>query len=94
VYGDAVALAGQGTVVVINRGVADGIEMGQVMAILKAGERKLDRSQPTERPTPIKMPDERNGLLMVFRPFEHLSYGLILNINDAVKVGDRVASPR
>jgi hypothetical protein len=94
VYGDAVALAGQGTVVVINRGVADGIEMGHVMAILKDGERKLDRSQPTERPIPIKMPDERNGLLMVFRPFEHLSYGLILNINDAVKVGDRVASPR
>jgi hypothetical protein len=94
VYGDAVALAGQGAVVVINRGLADGVEMGHVMAILKDGERKLDRSQPGERPTPIKMPDERNGLLMVFRPFEHLSYGLILGINDTVKIGDRVASPR
>ena len=31
---------------------------------------------------------------MVFRPFEHLSYALILEINDIVKVGDRVASPR
>jgi hypothetical protein len=94
VYGDAVALAGQNQVVVINRGTADGIEMGHVMAILKDGRRQLDRSQPGERGTPIKLPDERNGLLMVFRPFEHLSYALILEINDIVKIGDRVASPR
>ncbi len=94
VYGDAVAIAGQNQVVVINRGLADGMEMGHVMAILKDGERKLDRSQPGERPTEIKIPDERNGLLMVFRPFEHMSYGLILEINDTVKVGDRVTSPR
>ena len=78
----------------INRGTADGMEMGHVMAILKDGERRVDWSQPGERGTPIKLPDERNGLLMVFRPFEHLSYGLILEINDIVKVGDRVASPR
>ena len=94
VYGDAVALAGQSQVVVINRGTADGIEMGHVMAILKDGRRQLDRSQPGERGTLIKLPDERNGLLMVFRPFEHLSYALILEINDIVKIGDRVASPR
>lgn len=93
VYGNAVAIAGQNQVVVINRGTADGIEMGHVLAILKDGERRLDRSQPGER-TPIKLPDERNGLLMVFRPFEKLSYALILEINDIVKVGDRVVSPR
>jgi hypothetical protein len=94
VYGDAVVNAGQNQVVVINRGIADGVEMGHVMAILKDGQRQRDWSQPGERGTPIKLPDERNGLLMVFRPFEHLSYALILEINDAVKVGDRVASPR
>jgi hypothetical protein len=42
----------------------------------------------------MKLPDERNGLLMVFRPFEKLSYALILEINDTVKVGDRVVNPR
>jgi nucleoid-associated protein YgaU len=93
VYGNAVAIAGQNQVVVINKGTADGIEMGHVLAILTDGERRLDRSQPGER-TPIKLPDERNGLLMVFRPFEKLSYALILEINDIVKVGDRVVSPR
>ena len=42
----------------------------------------------------MKLPDERNGLLMVFRPFEKLSYALILEINDVVRVGDRVTNPR
>jgi hypothetical protein len=32
--------------------------------------------------------------MMVFRPFEHLSYGLILEIDDTVQVGDRVVSPQ
>jgi nucleoid-associated protein YgaU len=93
VYANSVAIAGQSQVVAINKGTADGIEMGHVLAILKEGERKVDRSQPGEI-TNIKLPNERNGLLMVFRPFEKLSYALILEINDVVKIGDRVASPR
>ena len=51
------------------------------------------RSVPGERAT-IKLPDERNGLLMVFRPFERLSYALVLEITDIVQVGDRVGNPR
>jgi hypothetical protein len=93
VYGNAVALAGQSQVVVINKGLADGIENGHVLAILKAGARIDDRSQNGERAS-IKLPDERNGLLMVFRSFEHLSYALVLEITDVVQVGDRVAAPR
>ena len=31
---------------------------------------------------------------MVFRPFERLSYALVLEITDRVKVGDRVVNPR
>ena len=93
VYGNAVSIAGQSQVVMINKGTADGIERGHVLAILKDGERKVDRSQPGEH-TNIKLPNERNGLLMVFRPFEKLSYALILEITDTVKIGDAVANPR
>ena len=93
VYGDAVALVGQNQVVVLNRGRAEGVETGHVLAILKAGRRLQDRSQAGERAT-IKLPDERNGLLMVFRTFDHLSYALVLDISDTVQVGDRVTSPR
>ena len=93
VYGDAVALVGQNQVVVINKGTADGIEAGHVMAILKNGRQLQDRSQPGER-TQIKLPNERNGLLMVFRPFERLSYALVLEITDEVNIGDRIVNPR
>jgi hypothetical protein len=92
VYGDAVNFAGQNQVVVINKGTADGVESGHVLAILKTGEQRVDRSQPGEHAT-IKLPDERNGLLMVFRPFQRMSYALILEIDDTVQVGDRVVSP-
>jgi len=93
VYGDAVALVGQSQVVVINKGLADGVENGHVLAILKAGRQIVDRSKDGERAA-LKLPDERNGLLMVFRTFDRLSYGLVLEIGDAVSIGDRVATPR
>ena len=92
IYGSAVANAAQNQVVVINRGTRDGIESGHVMALLTDGARMTDKTDPT-RPT-LKLPDERNGLLMVFRPFERVSYALILEIKTGVKIGDRIASPR
>jgi hypothetical protein len=42
----------------------------------------------------MKLPDERNGLLMVFRTFDRISYALVLDITDGVKVGDRLINPR
>lgn len=93
VYGDAVALVGQNQVVAISRGTADGIENGHVLAIMRAGRRVEDRTQAGERAI-IKVPDERSGLLMVFRTFERLSYALVLEITDTVSVGDRVTNPR
>lgn len=92
-YGNAVGMAGQNQVVVINKGTADGIETGHVVAILKEGARMVDRSEAGLKDD-IKLPDERNGLLMVFRPFERLSYALVLETRDGVRVGDRVVSPR
>ena len=92
VYGSAVVNAAQNQVVVINRGTRDGIENGHVMAILKDGARIVDKTDEA-RPL-LKLPDERNGLLMVFRTFDRLSYALILEITDGVRVGDRLTSPR
>ena len=91
VYGSAVRFASENQVVVINRGNKDGMEPGHVMAILKDGERLTDRTDTAR--TQIKLPNERNGLLMVFRTFENLSYALVLQITDGVKVGDRIVNP-
>ena len=92
VYGSAVLNAAQNQIVVINKGTRDGLQVGHVLAMLKDGPRVIDRT--TGVPVEIKLPNERNGLVMVFRPFETLSYGLILQITDGAKVGDRVSNPR
>jgi hypothetical protein len=91
VYGSAVANAAQNQVVVISRGTRDGIEVGHVMAILKDGARVVDKTD--EARTELKLPNERNGMLMVFRTFEKLSYALILDVTEGVKVGDRLVNP-
>ena len=91
IYGSAVRFASENQVVAINKGTKDGMEPGYVMAILKDGERLADRTDTAR--TPIKLPNERNGLLMVFRTFENLSYALVLQITDGVKVGDRIVNP-
>jgi LysM repeat protein len=92
VYGTAVENAAQNQVVVIDKGTLDGVDSGTVLAILKNGARVVDKQDAT-RPL-LKLPDERNGLMMVFRTFDKLSYALILDITDGVRVGDRLASPK
>ena len=91
VYGSAVTFASENQVVVVNRGTLDGLERGHVMAIRKDGERLVDRTDPAK--PQIKLPNERNGLLMVFRTFDKLSYALVLQVTDGVKVGDRFNNP-
>ena len=50
--------------------------------------------QSDENKPIMKLPNERNGLLMVFLTFKRVSYAVILEITDASRVGDRVVNPR
>jgi hypothetical protein len=95
VYGNAVQFAAQNQVVVINKGLRDGIEAGHVLAILKNGETIVDRAGAPNNTGKgvLKLPNERIGLLMVFRPFDKASYALVLEINDAPRVGDLLTNP-
>ncbi|MEO0002465.1 MAG: hypothetical protein RLZZ22_157, partial [Pseudomonadota bacterium] len=91
IYGNAVRYAGQSQIVTLNRGARDGIEPGHVLALLKEDgvlPDKTDSSQPE-----LRLPGERNGLMIVFRTFERVSYALLLQITDGVKVGDRFVNP-
>ena len=80
---------GQYNVVAINRGSREGLEAGNVMAILKSGN--LVRDPITDET--IELPSERAGLLMVFQVYEKMSYGLILQATRALSVGDKVTNP-
>jgi LysM domain len=89
-YGDALT-AGQNQIVALNRGARDGVERGHVLALWRTGNKVIDRTDPS-RPT-IKLPDERHGLLFVFRVFDRMSYALILSVKEPVKPGDRFTQP-
>jgi hypothetical protein len=91
VYGNAVRFAGQNQIVAINRGSRDGMERGHVLALLRDSGVQPDKTDEA-RPE-LRLPGERNGLMMVFRTFERVSYALVLQITDGVKVGDRFVNP-
>ncbi len=90
VYGESL-IAGQNQVVSINRGAQDGVERGHVLAVLRDGAQITDRTG--DKPAQIKLPDERHGLLFVFRVFDRVSYGLVLQVQQPVTAGDRFSQP-
>lgn len=93
VYGNAVAYVGQNQIVTINKGTKDGITHGTVLALISTGRRIVDKTNLQQHRGMVKLPDERNGLLYVFRPFDRVSYGLVIEIKEPVKIGDRVENP-
>lgn len=76
-------------VIVINRGEREGLEIGNVMAIYKKGSTVRDRITGES----VQLPDERAGLLMVFRTFEKMSYALVLESLRPLRVEDKVRNP-
>ena len=76
-------------VVVLNRGEREGLVVGDVLAVLSQGE--VVKDQITKEL--LKLPDQRRGMLMVFRTFEKTSYGLILKSSAPLNVLDRVTNP-
>ena len=92
IYGDSVRFAGKNQIVVINKGLRDGIENGQVLSLQSTGGHVADK---TERSRPLmKLPDERNGIAMVFRPFDRVAYVLVMEAARPVAVGDKLTEPR
>ena len=51
------------------------------------------RAKPALAPNELKLPDERVGLLMIFRTFDRISYGLIMSSSDAISALDSVQTP-
>lgn len=124
--------AGRNSIVTINRGTDDGLEVGHVLAIYRDGTtvdnpkyvmpkdakpklpelnrddfdvKKLPngvwevnkaKKDPSKLPTPpdkIKLPDQRVGLLMVFRTFERVSYCLVVQAAEPAHELDIVKKP-
>lgn len=95
IYGRMIAVLGgvsqigQYNVVVVNQGERDGVIEGNVLAVYKEGSIIIDRVTRQK----VKLPSERAGLLMLFRVFDKVSYGLVLRAQRPLSVGDEVRTP-
>ena len=97
---DGVSIIGQYEVVVINRGAGDGLAPGNVLAVFQAGDvipdtvnRGFLNGMSRLVATKVRLPDERTGTFMVFKTFDHMSYGLIMEATNVIRVADRVENP-
>jgi len=99
---------GRGSIVTIDRGARDGLDIGAVLAIYRVVPPIVD-PRPSKEPDRIAqwldvttwyqperfvhVPDERTGLMFVFRVFDRVSYAVVLNTTDSINLGDWVRQP-
>jgi LysM domain len=96
IYGGVqrVGETGTGSIITINRGKSDGIDVGTVLAVYSHGQTVTDRSKPSNAPDAvIQLPDEPNGHVFVFRVFDRVSYALVMRIERPVQPLDVVQTP-
>jgi hypothetical protein len=86
---DGVSKIGQHRVVAINLGTREDIKPGNVLAINQRGALVRDTVQGGQ----VKLPDERAGLVMVFRSFERVSYALVMNVTKPLALYDQATNP-
>jgi hypothetical protein len=91
IYG-GVGEAGKYSIVTVSKGKLDGIERGHVLAIYRAGGAITNRFEGGTAET-IRLPDERYGLLFIFRVFDRVSYALVMDVSRPVSPGDVVQKP-
>ncbi len=90
VYG-GVGTGGRLSIVLINRGSADGLEVGHVLAL--EHNRVVVHRDDDGPARSVAIPPERFGLVFVFRIFEHVSYALVVQSYGPTEINDFVRTP-
>ena len=80
---------GQHQVVVMNRGTNNGLAVGDVLTVFQSGRTVKDRFKGGK----VKLPDEEAGTIMVFKTFDRISYGLVMEATTAIHILDAVRNP-
>ncbi|MDF9392462.1 MULTISPECIES: LysM peptidoglycan-binding domain-containing protein [Methylococcus] len=88
---DGVTQLGQYQVIVLDRGSRDGLEVGHVLDIYHEVDTIKDYVAGGFGNV-VEMPPDWSGSLVVFRPFERVSYALVMKAIRAMHVGDIVKS--
>ncbi len=91
---DGVSRIGQFQTVVLNRGTRDGLEAGSVLRVWapvqKVGGRYSISGKKTKK---VKLPPEMVGTLMVIKPYDRVSYALIMEATSEIRVLYDVRNP-
>ena len=90
---DALFGVAQLQIVVINKGERDGMEVGHLLATFTQGGVVRDHFDK-RRSEPVKLPNERSGLVMIFKTFDRVSYALTLESKRVIHNNDFVHTPR
>jgi hypothetical protein len=94
--------SGRNMVVALSRGASDGVENGQVYSVFNQGAIVRDDTEYDEndartlfRPSKadVQLPEEFAGHVMVFRTFDRISYGLVMDGIRPVRLGDTLHEP-
>jgi hypothetical protein len=97
---DGVYVAGKYQVVAINRGKRHGLVPGNVLGTFYRGETVRDRfdrqswSAYTANYDRVRLPDERSGSIILFTVNDRISYGLVMQSSQVIRVGDFIAHPQ
>ena len=80
---------GQYHVVVMNRGSNHGLGVGDVLTVWQRGPVVRDRVEGGN----VRLPDEEAGTVMVFKTYDRISYGLVMEATQAIHTEDFIRNP-
>jgi hypothetical protein len=96
-FADALDAAGSRQVIALSIGARDGVDNGTTYTIYEPGETINDdvASNSWDRGTgkKVTLPEEYVGHVMVFRTFDRVSYGLVMDGLRPVHIGGRLRAP-
>jgi hypothetical protein len=92
---------GQYQVIVMNRGARNGLAPGDVLTVFQAGGEVRDRyaggsllgANSWSGGEKVTLPDEKAGTVMVFKTYERISYGLIMEATTNIHLYDKFKTP-
>jgi hypothetical protein len=87
---DSISSAAKGSVVAINLGSAHGAKPGDVLTVFQKGAVIRDIK---DKDTPVRLPSEPTGMVMVFNTFDNISYAYVLDSELPLNVGDQLLPP-
>mgnify|MGYP001243252600 CR=1 FL=1 len=82
---------GRHSVVQLNRGSKDGLEAGHVLALFRKSTAAA--RDDNDRQVMLDLPEERYGLMLVFRVFDRVAYALVMDASRSLLIGDAVRNP-